>query len=160
MILTVNEPTCQHTVTMASPIHAFYRVFFTTIDPIIALMGVLTPLLAPEAYLQSFSPSPALPPTIETTLSLDILASCFGGTMILQLWLLRARPRDLVVWRAVEAFILVTDIGILGGYARALSVQGRVLPMYWRQEEWSQIGIVSMVGLIRMCFLLGLCVRA
>lgn len=141
-------------VTTLSTIPTFYRLFFTTIDPLIALSGALTPVLTPRSYLSSFAPSPTSPPTPETKLCLDIIASCMAGTMILQLWLLRRRPNDLVVWRGVQAFILVTDAGILGGYGRVLGEQGRLLPWRWRVEERSFILIVSIVALIRSCFLL------
>lgn len=108
---------------MAPSIARFYCIFFTMIDPFIALLGVLMPLLDSDTYLQSFAPSPTRPPSTETKLCLDTMASCFAGTMILQLWLLRARRNDLLVWRAAEAFIVVTDIGILGGFERAPSAQ-------------------------------------
>lgn len=143
----------------SDPIPRFYRTFFTTVDPLIALIGLLTPLLAPQTYLHSFSPTAPNPLGTETLLCLDILASCFADTMILQLYLLPARPRDLVVWKAVRAFILVSDFGIGAEYWRALGEQRRLWVGGLRAEEGRQILIVGVLGMIRVGFLVEIGMR-
>ena len=56
----------------------------------------------------------------------------------------------------MQAYILVTDFGILGGQARALIKQDRLGLGMVRLEEWGQIVVVGAVAAIRVAFLLGL----
>ena len=43
----------------------------------------------------------------------------------------------MMIWRAVQASILVVNMGMLAGFGRALKGQGRLGDMgAWRGEEW------------------------
>lgn len=141
---------------MASTIAPFYRTFFTSIDPMIAFVGILVPLFVPDIYLKSFSPTATIPPAIETRVCLDLLASWFTACFILQVFLLRARPNDLTVWRFLQAGILITDVVMLAAYGRALDAQRRMHWTAWRWEEWGNIAVTGVVAVIRTAFLLGI----
>ena len=145
---------------MASPIPSFYSAFFKTIDPILALAGAILPQIDSRTYLKDFSPAAISPPAIETKLLLDIMTGFYTGTALLQIFLLRAKSSDLTVWRFVEANILIQDVAILGGFARALSVQGRTNWTAWRIEEWRNIIILGVVAIIRIAFLTGVGLRS
>ncbi|TKA83321.1 hypothetical protein B0A55_00631 [Friedmanniomyces simplex] len=141
---------------VSQPIPPFYRTFFTTLDPLIASTGFISALFFPEFLLATYSPSPTSPPTTETTQLLGILAGFYLSVVPLQVFLLRARPQDLTVWRALQFSLLITDVAICGAMARALSAQGRLDPSSWRLKESGSILITAGVGLLRVAFLLGL----
>jgi hypothetical protein len=110
---------------MSSRIPSFYRIWSTIVDPLLTLVGVFGNLFAPIATLNSYSPSYVSPPATETTLLLDTVAGFLAGLAFLQVVLLRARTTDMTVWRALQASTVLVDIAMLGGFARALSGQGR-----------------------------------
>lgn len=130
-----------------------YRFFFTIIDPLLCTGGILTTLFSPDMFLKSFFSDPKI--TAETRLSLDCNAGFFSAILVLQLYLLRARPNDLVVWKAVEAAALLTDIAFLGAFVRAAGEQGRLSLADWTLYEWSNNVILTVVAGIRTAFLLG-----
>lgn len=140
---------------MSAAIPQLYRTFFATIDPILCFTGILLPLIAPDVSLKSFSPTPVIPPALETRACLDNLAAWFTACFLLQVGLLRTRPNDVVVWRYLEAAILIVDVGMLSSYGRALHAQGRVGMGAWRLEEWANIGVTGGVAVIRAAFLVG-----
>jgi len=135
-------------------IPTFYRVFFTNIDPILSLSGVILNILSPTTILASYSPTYTDPPSIETILLLDNTAGFLAGFTLLQLYLLRNK-RDMVVWKAVQGSMLVVDVFMLGGFTRALRKQGRLGFANWRLEEWGNIGITAFVRFLRSAFILG-----
>jgi hypothetical protein len=107
---------------MSSSIHPFYRVWFTTIDPVLSLSGVLGNLFAPAAILRSYSPSFVSPPATETTVLLYTAAGFLAGHMLLSIGLLRAKPNDVTVWRAFQANSSIVDFFMIAGLAQAASV--------------------------------------
>ncbi|KAK3640937.1 hypothetical protein LTR56_011587 [Elasticomyces elasticus] len=139
-----------------SAIPPFYRTFFQTIDPTIASTGFITALGFPGFLLRTYTPTATLPPAIETTMALDSLSGFYLSIIVLQVFLLRAKPQDLTVWRLLQFSILITDVVMCGGTARALNAQGRLNPADWRFEEVGTLAITVGVGLIRTAFLLGL----
>lgn len=144
---------------MASSIPSFYRVWFTVIDPILSLFGVFGNLLTPTVILNSYSPFYASPPTTETIFLLDTTAGFLAGLTFLQVVLLRAKPTDVTVWRALQASIVLVDIGMLAGLVRVLSAEGRADWKVWRVQEWTNMGITAAVLIIRAAFLLGVGMR-
>lgn len=120
---------------ISSPIPSFYRIFCTTVDPILALTCALTCLFAPAATLKGFSPTAVIPPATETLFCLHNLAGFYAGTALLQIFLLRARPTNVIVWRAVQFSIFLVDIAMLAGFARSLTVTGRTHWNVWRIDE-------------------------
>ncbi|KAK4952557.1 hypothetical protein LTR10_009363 [Elasticomyces elasticus] len=143
-----------------SAIPPFYRTFFQTIDPTIASTGFITALGFPGFLLRTYSPTATVPPAVETTMVLDSLSGFYLSIIVLQVFLLRAKPEDLTVWRLLQFSILITDIVMCGGTARALNAQGRLNPADWRSEEAGSLAITVGVGLIRIAFLLGVGLQA
>ncbi len=80
------------------PIPTFYRIYFATLDPLVALSVVLANLFAPTAILNSYDAAYVTSRVdIPSTVLLDTIAGFLTGTIFLQTVLLRARPRDLTV---------------------------------------------------------------
>jgi hypothetical protein len=89
-----------------SSIPAVYRYFFTIIDPLMCIGGVLGNIFAPATILASYTAAPVLPPAIETTVMLDGMGGWFAGMGFLQVYLLRAKKDDLTVWKSVQVNLL------------------------------------------------------
>ena len=138
---------------MSDEIPTFYRVWFTIMDPGLSLVGVLANLLTPTAILNSYTPTSAVPPATETILLLDTVAGFLACLAFLQLVLLRARPNDLFLWCSLQFGIMLVDVAILGGIARALDKEERTDWKGWRAEEWTNVGITTGVLTIRLIFL-------
>lgn len=100
-----------------------------------------------------------MPPSTETRLLLDALVGFFLFLAFLQAVLLRARPHDLGLWKILQAGTILVDVAMVVAFARALSNTGRMDSSTWRTEEWSNIGINSTVGLVRLLFVLGVGTR-
>ncbi|KAJ9499995.1 hypothetical protein H2202_004386 [Exophiala xenobiotica] len=137
-----------------SSIPSFYRIFFSTIDPLIALTGVLTNIFTPSMILKSYNSNATLPPSTETTVLLRSSAGYLLSTMFLQTVLLRLRPTDLTVWRCLQIAILIQDVVILASLTLALATQRRLNLALVRPEEWSNFVVLTAVGLIRAAFIL------
>ncbi|KIW86007.1 hypothetical protein Z517_01401 [Fonsecaea pedrosoi CBS 271.37] len=143
-----------------STIPPLYRVFFSTIDPLIALSGALTQLFAPSTILRLYNASSAtIPPAPETTVLLDSGAGYLLSTLFLQVAMLRARPADVLVWRCLQGAILVQDVAIIGAVARSLDVQRRLEWGLVTGQEWANLAILAGVGALRVAFLLGVGMR-
>ncbi|KAK0909590.1 hypothetical protein LTR57_016300 [Friedmanniomyces endolithicus] len=134
----------------------FYRIFFTTLDPLIALTGFISALFFPSFLLNTYSPTATIRPTTETIQLLNILAGFYLSVVPLQVFLLRARPQDLTVWRVLQFSVLITDLAVLGAMAIALNAQGRLQPGHWRLEEAGSVVVTVGVGLIHIAFLMSL----
>ncbi|KAL6249456.1 hypothetical protein RBB50_003309 [Rhinocladiella similis] len=132
----------------------FYRVFFTTFDPIIALSGVVANLFFPSLILTSYTATPTLPPSAETTALLHGSAGYLLSTMFLQIVLLRLTS-DITVWRCLQASILIQDVVLLASASMAVTDQGRGMTTL-RGEEVGNLSVLIGVGGIRVAFLLGL----
>lgn len=139
-----------------SPIPAFYRIFFTIIDPIVASSGVLLNTLDPHRVLQSYSPYTQLPPRTETEFLLEVSSGFLLGIMLLQVFLLRAKPTDITVWKYVQGSDLIVDISMLSAVYRALASEGRLSLGNVRMDDWINIGVLVTVGSMRTAFLLGI----
>ena len=138
---------------MATSIPAPYRIFFTTLDPLFAITGTITSLFFPSAILGPSAPSQ---PTPETTFLLQSLAGFYTACFILQVFLLRARPHDLTVWRTLQASLLVTDIAIVAAFIKFHGGRhGTVIPIFWKLEEAGNFVVTAGIGVVRVLFLLG-----
>lgn len=138
-----------------SPIPAFYRIFFTIIDPIIASSGVLLNTLDPNRVLQSYSPYAQLPSRTETKFLLEVSSGFLLGIMLLQVFLLRAKPADITVCKYVQGSDLIVDIVMLSAVYRALASEGRLALGTVRMDDWTNIVVLLTVGSIRTAFILG-----
>ncbi|MCJ1271806.1 hypothetical protein MMC22_011711 [Lobaria immixta] len=134
---------------------AFYRIWFTLIDPLFSILGIYSNIFTPSTILLSYSPTYRSPPTSETILCLDTVAAFLSGLIFLQVYLLRAKANDITVWRAVQGSTLIVDIGLLAAFARALGNQGRLGSIGgWRVEEWGNYAITVGVAIVRGAFLM------
>lgn len=140
---------------MSTTIPAFYRLWFTIIDPALSLFGVLSSMFAPHFILRGYSPSPIDPPAIETSVLIDLHIGCYASLAFLQAILLRARPTDVVVWRILQASTAIMDAGVVLAFSKALSTQGRLHWSQWREDEVPQICINGALVILRMAFILG-----
>lgn len=68
----------------SGPIPAFYRIFFTTIDPIMASFGCIANLFLPDMILDGYTPAIARPIALETRVLLDAIAGFFACIVVLQ----------------------------------------------------------------------------
>jgi hypothetical protein len=142
------------TTSTSPPIPGFYRVFFTSIDPLIALSGVYMNLYKPEMVLGAVVPAtvatwnPAYYPIMQQ------LTGWHLGTIFLQTTLLRYTG-DLGVWRIFQASVLVIDAALGWSIWSALGAQGRRSLAGMRGEDWGTVGITAGVAIIRTAFLLG-----
>jgi hypothetical protein len=138
-------------------IPSFYRHFFTTIDPLIALFGSYTNLLTPSAGHDLYIPPSVHPYAPQTSilfriLGADLLCFCFLSCVLLRY------SRDVGVWRIYEGGILIVDLVILHGLWEMLGQQGRrfVGEGGIRGMDWACAGIVAGVAVVRAAFLLGI----
>ena len=144
----------------STPIPLFYRVVFTLVDPFFCALGVATHLFTKNDVLAGLSPAARVPPGPETALLLDFLVGFFAMLGVLQVSLLRARPADVYVWKALQFATLVLDIVQVAATARALLVQGRTDPGAWLGGEWQNLAGNAGIGLIRAAFVLGVGVES
>lgn len=140
-----------------SSIPSFYRIFFSFIDPLVALSGVYLNYFDGDTVITSiFPPSHAWS---RITPSHTLLLEQSGGFLLmivfLQVFLLR-HTKDLGVWKLFEASLLITDFGMFYSFWNALSMQGRLEPGSWRVEEWGNVGITGFVTAVRILFLMGI----
>lgn len=148
------RPLTQSTMS-SSPFPAIYRVFFPTIDPLIALSGALTHVLSPKTILSLYNASAKLPPAIETTTLLEINSGFLLATMPLQIIMLRLRPNDVAVWKCLQGSILIQDLGIIAAVLTSLKAQGRLDVGLLNLNEWGNLGILVALGILRAAFVLG-----
>lgn len=132
----------------------FYRIFFTWIDPIIALHGAWTHFRDPDFILNAYIPREMS----QRNPLHDMLMYNLGGGLlqiaIINGGLLRYSS-DINVWKIVQAAILAYDIVILCTLYVSLDQQGRLSPTIWRPEDWGCWAITLSVGLARTLFIAG-----
>lgn len=139
---------------MSTPIPTFYRIFFTWVDPLMCIGGALGTLFAPTSILESYTPRITSPPALETSVLLDSTIGWFAGMAFLQAYLLRARPADLVLWRALQVAMIAVDVAMLGGLAKALGAGG-FDTAGWRGGDWgNMVGYPALIA-VRLAFLAG-----
>ncbi|KAM5545814.1 hypothetical protein V8D89_000852 [Ganoderma adspersum] len=140
----------------SSPIPTFYRVVFRIIDPFFCILGVTTHLFTKNDVVAGLSPSALVPPAPETALLLDFLLGFFAMLGCLQVGLLRARPHDVAVWKALQGSTLVLDVIMTAATARKLVLEGRTDPSVWLGGEWQNLAGNAAIGAVRAAFVLGI----
>lgn len=138
-------------------IPAFYRVFFTSIDPLIALSGAYMDFFDPETILASSFPrsSDYAKPTPPITVLLRQAGGAFIMMAFLMVFMLRY-TNDVKIWKMFEFGILLTDLTLFYSLHGALVEQGRLDVGAIRWEEWGTIAITGFVTVVRIAFLGGL----
>ncbi|KAF2440284.1 hypothetical protein P171DRAFT_435110 [Karstenula rhodostoma CBS 690.94] len=140
-----------------SGIPTFYRIFFTSIDPLIALSGAYMDFFDPETILASSFPRASL--YAEPTPPITVLLRQAGGAFIMMAFLMVFMLRyteDVKIWKMFELGILVTDFTLFYSLYGALEGQGRLDVGAIRWEEWGTIVITGFVTVVRIAFLGGL----
>jgi hypothetical protein len=139
-----------------TPIPAFYRHFFTTIDPLVALSGVYGNFFTPQTVSEAY-----IPASIAAYNPANfILYRINGGDLLcvafLMVVLLRY-TKDVVIWKILEGAVLIIDLVILQGLWEMHGQQGRrfVGKGGMRWEDWACVGITLTVAVIRSAFLAG-----
>ncbi|KAF2193417.1 hypothetical protein K469DRAFT_550987, partial [Zopfia rhizophila CBS 207.26] len=134
----------------APAILAFYRIYFTRIDPLIALFSAYLDYFDLDMVLTSVFPKSVSQPDH------NMLLHQLGGFMLnyafLDIFLL-PYTKDIKVWKSVEIGILLTDFAFLNSLCVGLSVQGRLAPTAWRWEELGSLAITGSATLARILFL-------
>jgi hypothetical protein len=141
----------------SNPIPAFYRIFFTSIDPLIALSGAYMDFFDPATILASYFPRSSLyaKPTPPITILLTQAGGAFFMMAFLMVFMLRYTS-DVKIWKMFEFGILVTDFTLFYSLYGALEGQGRLNVGAIRWEEWGTIAITGFVTVVRIAFLGGL----
>jgi hypothetical protein len=132
---------------------AFYRIFFTWLDPLVCIWGAYMDFFDPTLVLSSHIPN--LPADIGHTM---ILRQRGGGMLnfgFISAVLLRYTT-DLNIWRIVQFACLIVDFTEFWGGFGALGTQGRLDVGTWRVEDWATMGITGTATLVRMAFLMGI----
>ena len=138
------------TKTFPQEIPAFYRAFFTIVDPLLCLWGAYIDFLTPDVVLSSHIPSPSSDEGHRMILAQrGGLLLCLG---FLSAVLLRY-SRDIKVWHILEVGLLVSDGAYFWAAGGVLAELGRLWPEAWRGEVWGSLGVTGVVTLVRLGFL-------
>ena len=120
------------------------------IDPAIFLTTSLDNLYRinnlPRAY--STPNIPAVEP--ETKIILDTMIGFVAALFFLLFDLLRERPDDLIIWRRVQASMLLVDVSAMCAFAGALSIQGSQTLL------WMKMCAVGIAAIARIAFLMNI----
>jgi hypothetical protein len=95
-------------------------------------------------------------PPVDALLStlLHQCAALYGFMAVMFAVLLRATS-DRKVWRIVQTATLAVDVSLLVGGLVNLEQQGRLELSKWRGIDWVTISFTVWVGIVRVCFLMG-----
>lgn len=135
-------------------IPSFYRIFFTSIDPLIGLSGAYMSFFDPETILASSFPRSSL--YSKPTPPITVLLTQAGGAFIMMAFLMIVMLRythDIKIWKIFEFGILITDFTLFVSLWNVLGVQGRLAIGAIRWEEWGTITITGFVTVMRLAFL-------
>jgi hypothetical protein len=138
----------------STTIPAFYRVFFPSIDPLIALSGIYFAYFQPAITVSSMFPLSQVNITPSHVMLLQQLGGCYISVSLLQIFLHRY-TYDVGVWKLFQLSILISDIALLHSLWTALGAQERRGFGKMRAEEVGIVLVTAFVGLVRVLFLTG-----
>lgn len=127
---------------MSQPyVHPFYRIWFTTVDPIVLVFTALACIFSSDTILETVVPrevDPSNPVSNGGLLHQAVALYAFCG--IIHGVLLRVLP-DPRVWKTVQAATLGVDISLLATLYNLLRLQGRtdVSTSYCEEEIGKKI---------------------
>ncbi|RDW74855.1 hypothetical protein BP6252_05997 [Coleophoma cylindrospora] len=133
---------------MASPIKPLYYYWFTIVDPILAVIAILSSLFDPASLLLSLTPRATLPRP-EVSILLAALAGAYACLLVLHWFVLRPRPNDVALWKSVQAGQALFEAAKLAGVCWAISIGEGV-----STQVWINIGITASLIVFRIGFLL------
>lgn len=142
-----------------SNIPPIYRIWFTTIDPALWLLGAWTTLSKPESVLVLLAPTshaPNVPP-------LSFLLQQSAGARLMcaftDFFLLRT-TNQISTWKAQQASILCYNMVSLASMLWSWKQQSRLGLDVLRSEELIHLGAVFVFAAIRTSFCAGIGLRA
>jgi hypothetical protein len=135
-------------------VHAFYRLWFTIIDPMTLAPTALGLLLTPSIFIQGLVPASIAPYNPDHGFLFHHLAALYGFLALTLGGVLRA-SRELHIWRIIIFGVWCIDIAVLASQMYSLEQQGRSALSQWRWQEWGNLVYTGGVMLIRTAFLLG-----
>ena len=140
--------------TKPTPIPAFYRIYFSTIDPLVLASAVFMDFVTPSFTVGAFIPTSVAP----YNPYYDVLLQQLGGALlfmaILDVVLLRY-TKDINIWKIVQVGVLSYDLILLGSIYYGLKQQHRLSLHALRFEDWGDIIITGQAAIVRSLFLLG-----
>lgn len=140
-------------------VHPVYRFWFLWLDPMILVITVYALVFRPEAMWDALIPaSPLSTYEPNNALLFHHLAALYAFMAIILGGLLRA-SKDIQVWRAVVAAVLVVDIAMLAVAYASLKKQYQLRPDAMRSSDWSNVLFTGLVTAIRIFFLAGIGVQ-
>lgn len=140
---------------MSSPhINAFYRIWFTWVDPLSLVLSVAACFLTPAAALEMLVPPSKMPYVPEQAAVIYQIGLLYSFLGIMFAVLLRASP-DIKVWRIVEGATLFVDLALIVLSFVSLEQQNRLAFEEWRNPEVFNLFFTVLVALIRAAYLVG-----
>lgn len=135
-------------------IHRFYRVWFTSIDPLLLALLTYTLVFTPDVMMDSLIPNSMSMPNPDHAFLFHQLAALYGFLTLMLAVLLRSTS-DLKVWNIVIGAVLMIDIALLTSLYVSLDHQGRLSIVQWRSQDWFNWIITGFVAVVRVIFLAG-----
>jgi hypothetical protein len=141
---------------MDTPIPSIWRIWFATLDPLIAFSGILA-IINPVDYLPTYGPTPEvqIPLALETQFLLYPTIGFLLGIMFLQIVMLRLRSHDVTVWKCLQASIAIVDVAMIASLVHLLRLQGKGDPALWWPGECTSVVVTGVVLVSRVLFLVG-----
>ena len=147
---------------MTHPIPGYYRFIFAWADPVLALLGGALPaLLAPDMLHEGFMPAELLPRDRRYDVIFHSLAGGYVTVAGSQAVLLHMYPREVPLWRALNAVLAAWDVCIVYGIGTSLAAQGRLADPLgtWRVGDWMNVVLTGAMLLSRLAMAFGVGVR-
>ncbi|KAF2793284.1 hypothetical protein K505DRAFT_306063 [Melanomma pulvis-pyrius CBS 109.77] len=140
----------------STAIPSFYRIFFPSIDPLIALSGAFFAYFQPDVTMSSMFPLSHAWARITPahTMLLQQLGGWYISVIFLQVFLLRY-TQDVNIWKLFQFSVLITDAALFQSLWVALKAQERLQIEKVRPEEWGTAAITGFVAVVRILFLAG-----
>lgn len=133
-------------------VNAFYRIWFTWIDPIVLLTSVLACIFTPRDAVEMLVPASVSPydPILDVFVHQAAVLYAFMGIMFAVLLRVSSDPK---VWRIVQGATLLVDLSLIVMTFTTLKQQGRSNTDDWRTIDWFNLLFTVWVAVIRVGFL-------
>ncbi|BGP34140.1 hypothetical protein JCM10296v2_005955 [Rhodotorula toruloides] len=161
----VNAPTRSF-----DPLPSPYFLFFSVLEPLLTFAGAAYAIFTPlPYYIALYPPSLLAPPTaksthVAATMVVRQLGSCFFLFALMGCVLLPAmrrtledRPEELeALVEAYLACLSAADLTHIGFTLFDLGLEGSFAPSGWNALVWGNVGITSVLFLVRMMWMAGI----
>ncbi|KAH6884421.1 hypothetical protein B0T10DRAFT_493174 [Thelonectria olida] len=133
-------------------VHPFYRLWFTTVDPLSLAPTVLGLLFKPNFMMEGLIPATMSVPNPDHSFLFHHLAALYAFLALTLGGVLRA-TKEIIVWRVIVAGVLMVDLSIVASMFVSLDHQGRLGLATWRWQDWGNLLYTGGVAVIRGLFL-------